>query len=149
MDVIRGDQRPSPLIVLVSKVSGFGLTKRRRALLLYLAAAHSFQYRFFSIFLPRLPCGPIYCSSLCLVYLPHLVYHAQPCLLQSHLHAYTTSISYYGKSLTESPSYYSRLCSRCFSSTTPSSASAINSVALDPWAFLSTTDMDRDFEAHV
>jgi hypothetical protein len=67
VDVIRGDQRPSSLIVLVSKVSGFGLTKRRGAMLLYLAAAHSFRYRCFPILLPRLLCGPIYCSSLCLV----------------------------------------------------------------------------------
>ncbi len=36
-------------------------------MLLYLAAAHSFQYRCFPILLPRLPCGPIHCSSLCLV----------------------------------------------------------------------------------
>jgi len=123
VDVIRGDQRPSSLIVLVSKVSGFELTKRRGAMLLYLAAAHSFRYRCFPILLPR--------------------------LLQSHLHAYIASLSYHGKSLTESPSYYSRLCSRYFSSTAPSFASAINSLAPDPWAFPSTTDMDHDFEAHV
>ena len=84
-------------------------------MLLYHASAYGFSYRYFPILLPRLPCGPIYCSSLCLVCLPRLVYHAQPCLLQSHLHAYTASLSYYGKSLTESPSYYSRLCSRYFS----------------------------------
>ena len=81
VDVVRGDQRPSSLIVLVSKVSRFGLTKGRGAMLLYHASAHIFSYKYFPISLPRLPCGPIYCSSLCLVCLPRLVSCSVTCTL--------------------------------------------------------------------
>lgn len=67
VNVIQEDQRSSSLIVLVSKVFEFEHIKRRETMLLYLAAAHSFQYRCFSILLSRLPCELIYCNFLCLV----------------------------------------------------------------------------------
>ncbi len=91
---------------------------------------------------------PCICAWEVLFYLPRFAFWTNPldCPLHSHLHA---SRFNYGKSLTDSSSCCSGLCSRCHSCGTSSSALATCSLEYVSRSVPSTTDMDHDIEMHL